>query len=73
MEEAKPAHLKNSLSLALRTGQWEPRLEMRMLGREPEFVTGEDQRPEEGEATGGNPPYPCGLRQVLNLSVPPSL
>ena len=73
MEEAKPAHLKSSLSLALRIGQWEPRLEMRMLVREPEFVTGEDQRPEEGEATGGNPPYPCGLRQVLNLSKPPLL
>lgn len=49
MEEAKPAHLKSGLSLALRTGQWEPRLEMRVLGREPELVTGGDHRPREGE------------------------
>lgn len=51
MEETKPAHVKSSLSLALRnrpvgaqTGD-----EMRMLGREPELPAGGHHSPGAGE------------------------
>lgn len=51
MEETKPAHVKSSLSLALRNRPvgaptWD---EMRMLGGEPELPTGGNHSPGAGE------------------------
>lgn len=75
MEETKPAHVKSSLSLALRnrpvgaqTGD-----EMRMLGGEPELPAGGNHSPggRGKETSGVNLPDLCVLRQILNLSVPP--
>ena len=47
--------------------------EMRMLGREPELVTGKDQRPGKERPQVGILLIHVALGKFLNLSVPPSL